>query len=193
MDNENVTSHLFTGFDQKHIPYGMLTEVGAQQLILVGRTLRDRYHNFLGLDINEKHIGKYLYCRSTNMCRTLQSLRSFLYGMIDTTKCEHLPSIITRDKINETMFPQASGPCSAMLNRRNILLEETNFERSIEGYADLELKFKNELGYPDKVSWLTINEILTCYTSHNIPFNPPSVTSEDWQRVSDLCGKLWVS
>jgi hypothetical protein len=43
-------------------------------------------------------------------------------------------------------------------------------EKSIENYVELDGRMKNLLGYTDRVSWMTIKEILTCYDSHGIPF-----------------------
>ena len=46
------------------------------------------------------------------------------------------------------------------------------------------------LGYEDKVSWVTVKEILTCYEAHGIAF-PPGVTESDADEVTKLAGWMW--
>lgn len=83
-DEEKLVSNLYTGWDQSHKPYAQLTELGYTQLVAVGKELRRRY---VGAFLPEKieEATNYMYCRSTNICRTIQSLRSLLGGMYDNS------------------------------------------------------------------------------------------------------------
>ena len=54
----------YTGWDHVNRPYGMLTDIGSQQLIDVGQMLGQRYSSLL----RNTHESAF-YCRSTNMCR----------------------------------------------------------------------------------------------------------------------------
>jgi hypothetical protein len=117
---------LFTGWDAKNIPYGQLTELGSNQLVAVGTELRSRYIGTL-LPENNSDLSSIMYCRSTNFCRTVQSLRSLLSGLIysSTNNCDDthsgimsLPTIVYKAKDKETMFPAADGPCRAMTERK---------------------------------------------------------------------------
>ena len=68
------------------------------------------------------------------------------------------------------MFPGADGPCSAMSDRRTEIFSNNLMESSIPDYLQLEQKMRDVLGYTDRVSWLPIKEILTCYEAHGIDF-----------------------
>lgn len=79
-----LISSLYSGYDQSHIPYAQLTELGSSQLVAVGKELRRRYAGTL-LPKNIEDAADYMYCRSTNICRTVQSLRSLLAGMYNNS------------------------------------------------------------------------------------------------------------
>lgn len=174
---------IYTGWDEKNIPYGHLTELGANQLINFGKELRRRYLGTVLLpDDGNQDISSLLYCRSTNFCRTMQSLRSLLSGLLEIDDTHYppsakhtknkglLPTILSRAKHEETMFPNADGPCQAMMERRTEIFSDNLMETSIPGYLELEQKMKDILGYTDSVKWLPIKEILTCYEAHSLPF-----------------------
>jgi len=76
---DNLRKRLYSGWDIVHFPYGQLTERGSYQLKHIGRKFWRRYHDFL-LDDHSLSAIDTMYCRSTNICRTLLSLRSFLTG-----------------------------------------------------------------------------------------------------------------
>ena len=145
MSRKDLILSLYTGHDQHHTPYAQLTEKGALQLQSVGRELRRRYIGSL-LPEKVEEASSVLFCRSTNICRTVQSLRSLLVGMYgdahesspsffdsrkgtenrstvnsniaDRKRDRKLPFISTRHKSFETMFPHADGPCQHMSERR---------------------------------------------------------------------------
>ena len=174
----HIRSSVFTGWDEKNIPYGQLTELGARQLINIGKEIRRRYIATL-FHAEPLDASSLLYCRSTNFCRTIQSLRSLLSGLLTVNDVDYphkspelLPTILSRPKDEETMFPGADGPCAAMSDRRTEIFANDLMEKSIPAYSELEQKMKDVLGYTERVSWLPIKEILTCYEAHGIPFPP---------------------
>jgi len=192
---------LYTGFDVSNYPYGQLTDLGSKQLIEVGRELKRRYSAVLfesptGTTIPSTQASSLLL-RSTNMCRTIQSLRSLLVGLFDLNDAGAsgsepvLPvSIRTRPKAKETLFPAADGPCVGMSTRRAELLEAFPMTTVLPDYNSYEGHIKQLLGYTEKVNWLAIHEILTCNAAHGFGF-PSGVTGDDWARSTKLCGWLW--
>lgn len=190
--------YLFNGWDKEHIPYGQLTHLGYQQLKSVGKTLQDRYKVPLKLPNVISAYQSRLLLRSTNSCRTVQSLRSLLCGFLGTDKENNLPRpspsslpfIRAKPKAKETMFPGASGPSVAMASRRSIIHSQYALNEIIPDFNDFEIRMKNILGYDDKVQWLTIKEILTCHMVHDIPF-PEGITIEDEQFSTMLNSRLW--
>ena len=87
----DLKKELYTGWDSIHYPYGQLTERGMKQLKQIGHKFWLRYSNFILYEnhhssVSDSAASKFLtsqeslYFRSTNMCRTLLSLRSFLNG-----------------------------------------------------------------------------------------------------------------
>lgn len=87
---------------------GMLTELGSSQLATIGRNFHQRYYDLL----NISNPSRQIYSRSTNMCRTLLSLRSFLSGFLLSnsefmTELSLLPKLVSRCKTEETLYPQA--------------------------------------------------------------------------------------
>ena len=78
-NHDELHGLLCTGWDREHSPYAMLTELGAMQLMAVGRELRQRYVGTL-LPTDVEEAADAMFCRSTNICRTTQSLRALLAG-----------------------------------------------------------------------------------------------------------------
>jgi lysophosphatidic acid phosphatase type 6 len=182
--------------------------LGSQQLIAVGKELRRRYVGKL----LPKTLGEavdMLYCRSTNICRTMQSLRSLLVGLYDThTECEHdneaimsikkqgllhhlVPTIETRPRTKETLFPQADGPSPAVTKLRLEIFPNDYLINHFPGYSELEKKVGQIFGFTEKaINWLTVKEVLTCYSVHNIEL-PNSITLKDVEKITDLVGFMW--
>jgi hypothetical protein len=73
---------------------------------------------------------------------------------------------------------------------RTAIFANDHMANSIPGYKELEVRMRNLLGYTDRVSWLTIKEILTCHDAHDIAF-PEGITHEDKDQVSHLAGWMW--
>lgn len=189
---------MYYGEDARSFPYAQLTEVGARQLEAVGRQLRKRYLSPL-TEGQQTPLSSLIYARSTNMCRTMQSLRSLLVGLLDPPKeldeaaAAALRSAIqidTRPKSKEVLFPTADGPCDGLTQRRSVIFPPGYMEEKFAGFVDLERRVKEALGYNDKVSWLTVKEILTCRHVHGLPL-PGSLSARDEEDISRLAGWMW--
>ena len=191
----DVKKELYSGFDSLSYPYAQLTQVGSEQLTQVGAQLRKRYIDsglLLSPETKLDSAASSVYLRSTNICRTLQSLRSLLVGFFGTyEKIPHdkLPVINTVPKLKEVLFPQGDGPCKPFSDRRQELMSKTPMT-SLPGYLELENRMKSILGYTDKVNWLTVKEILTCHAVHDIDYIK-TITKEDEEAVTRLTGWLW--
>ena len=72
---------LYSGWERANYPYGMLTEQGVQEMRAVGTELRKRYVGSLFTESGGKLSGDSVYARTTNFCRTKQSLRALLAGL----------------------------------------------------------------------------------------------------------------
>lgn len=188
IDSNNLRSVLYSGWDKDNIPYGQLTELGAQQMIFLGKVLSERYFNSLHLsrsDINERNT----LLRSTHSCRTVQSLMSLLVGMgiNDTTK---LLPIRVRSKAAETLFPQANASCDAISRRRTYLLSKTKMGQCIDDFEGFEMKMRRLFGYGQVIPWLTIKEVITCQLVHDYPI-PNEMSIEDDVKLSNFAAWLW--
>jgi hypothetical protein len=157
----DVTKTVYNGLDKTRLPYAQLTEVGSIQMSLVGTELRERYVE--NLIPSELHTANdHIYCRTTNMCRTSQSLRSLLVGLYDidpdmhttgstTTNIhpsalEQLPTIHTRPYEEETLAPRGT---MAMLNRRASVLPPNTAPSILHPheYAEFEARTRRLLGF----------------------------------------------
>jgi hypothetical protein len=194
----NVKDSLFSGSDSNHAPYAMLTNLGARQLVAVGNELRHRYVGTL-MPQKIEDASNVMYCRSTNICRTIQSLRSLLAGLYDikageNTSEKRLPHITTRIKSQETLFPHADGPCVAMSLRRNTLFSYYMNSSHISRWDGLEQKLRKDLGIiSERIGWLTwlnIMEVLVAFQAHNISL-PRDINSKDVEKIYDLVGWTW--
>lgn len=195
-----LRKRLYTGWDYNHIPYGQLTEHGAQQLLELGRNLNKRYvGNFLS-NYGSK-ASDSLYCRSTNICRTMLSLRSFLKGLLQHNYDNlswgdiRVPTIFSRMKSQETMYPHADGPCLGMTERRLMLINGNyNNASSMPPFVNqLENKLKRILGLNEPFTWLLwldMMEIMICYETHNVPL-PEGITHEDVKNTIFFVSWVW--
>jgi len=189
--------NVYIGWDSINTPYGMLTELGSQQLQHLGISMRARYfdllmqHNGTNDDDDDHSLSSSIYCRSTNMCRTILSLRSFLTGFLQsdtTTK----PLIVRRHKLTETLYPQADGPCHKISQRREHLFSDNFIETKIlSDYEVFEKKIKRVLGFENHpVNWLVVKEVLTCHTVHGIKL-PEEITDEDIDKATIIAATMW--
>lgn len=175
---------LYTGWDRSNYPYAQLTEVGAQQLIEVGQRLRRHYlpHHPHILPASLSEAADSLYCRTTNFCRTHQSTRGLLAGLLqddpfdvinnkqnnnEGSKTMKRPIVTTRPRPQETLYPQADANCVAMLRRRAEILSEAILTQKIPEYPRLKTLMQETFAFPDhKVNWLHIKEVVHCHEVH---------------------------
>ena len=177
------SNDLYSGRDAGHYPYGQLTELGVQQMIAVGRSLRQQYWSLL-LGEQSSLTTDIVYARSTDLCRTLMSLRALLVGLFDMEQSgipDTVPVIEARTKTTETLYPDCNDtPCPKMKTRQQELLSDDYIPRHFPGYHELEVKFKALLGYEHRVRWLTSREVLLCQQLHGIEYT--SVSPGDIDR-----------
>lgn len=170
----------------------MLTDMGFNQLQEVGRAIKKRYSINLLSNVT-LNPASFFYCRSTNFCRTLMSLRALLSGLLEDRSelpGNQLPKIFTRPKSEENLFPQADGPCPAMAERRNIIFGKDLLSKSISWYDDFEQRIRSLLGFEEKVNWLTVKEVLTCYEVHGHDL-PDGIHTGDIQKATKIAGFIW--
>lgn len=192
---------LYSGWDHKNAPYCQLTEIGAQQLLAVGRTLRRRYVDSL-LAPDRAALAGELYCRSTHMCRTMQSLRALLAGLLDvggdSAQCCAAdnwprPVIHTRHQRAEDMYPQADGrECGPLQRRKAVVNPPPLLASSVAGYAGFEARMRGLLGFEDEtpVHWMHATDVLTCHAAHGLQ-QVAGVTADDLRKISDIVSWNW--
>jgi hypothetical protein len=156
-------------------------------------SFRERYDDLLQKSSN---YSNSVYTRSTNMCRTILSLRSLLSGLLPDDPLllypQHVPKIIKRVRTLETLYPQADGVCLALSERRKILFNNNNdfLSNSILHYNIFENKIKTIFGYEEKVNWLEMKEVLTCHLVHGLKL-PENITEEDIDKATQITGFMW--
>ena len=200
--------NLYSGLDYTHSPYAQLTEMGALQLLAVGHELRRRYvGSLLPQDVEEA--SDLMFCRSSNICRTVQSLRSLLAGMytehyesdavdgkaeVPLVRERKLPFIFTRQKATETLFPHADGPCVHMTERRIKLYHHFLNATNVLRWGTLEKRMLSFIGSTHRrigwLTWLNILDVYTCFQAHNIPF-PIGMSKGDLESITELVGWTW--
>jgi hypothetical protein len=202
-ESKYLKYRLYAGWDYLHSPYGQLTEIGSKQLIEVGKLLRSRYilerindnpSPFIPHALHDA--ADVLYCRSSNLCRTIQSLRSLLIGMfnitinnlsrnnIDSTnfnnslvnylfssstkrKGRPRPLIIARPKSRETLYPYADGPCPAMGELRSKLISNNYNNGEKRPSFAKELEVKLKKSLGfEKLNWLNYLNIMDIFTCY---------------------------
>lgn len=199
LNSMEVESEIYGGWDSAHSPYAQLTDVGHQQLVEVGKTLRQRYGPLNVLPEHIEHAYDHLYLRSTHMMRTQESLRSLLVGMfnVNPEDAHHndpnhkplhvLPHIHTRpEKHRETLFPAHAGP---MARRRTMLLTKAIANHNIHGYDELHEKLKTLIG-GDMVNWIIVKEVLTCHSTHNISL-VDDISGHELEKIDEVAGWIW--
>jgi hypothetical protein len=206
---------LYSGWDQANRPYAQLTERGFQQLRAVGQTLRNRYHATNILPTQLAGSKEKLYCRTTNICRTIQSLRSLLVGLFeqdlqstfDATHndnsyiitdnncklCHHnlnVPMIYTRNRPTENLLPQVDGEAVALGSRRAAIFPQELMAQSTTNYASFEQRMFDLFQFEDRVNWMTIKEILTCHKVHGVK-QLAGITDNDELVATEIAGWIW--
>lgn len=195
----NTHAHLYAGWDKVNYPYAQLTELGYTQMREVGKALRTRYCPEL-LSGSMKIGAASVYCRSTSMCRTGQSLRSLLSGLFDVTPSEEqtktiqfsdiqdAPSIVIRPFEEENMYPHGGG--GAIKQRQNLISPHQLAEKQFPHYRDLENRVMKMFGLSRKVDWHTITEVLHCHHVHEID-HVKDISQFDRDRFSEIAAWQW--
>jgi len=195
----NTQAHLYAGWDNVNYPYAQLTELGYTQMREVGKALRSRYCPEL-LSSSMKAGAPSLYCRSTSMCRTGQSLRSLLSGLFDVNPREEqneiiqfsdiqdAPSIVIRPFEEENMYPHGGG--DALRQRQNTIAPHQQAEKQFPHYRDLEKRVMQMFGLSRKVDWHTITEVLHCQHVHEID-HVEGISQSDRDRFSEIAAWQW--
>lgn len=199
-DIGKLKEFLYDGWDKSSYPYGQLTEIGSNQMIKLGKSISDRYFKFLDLEnIEDRNLRNDFLLRSTHSCRTVQSLRSFLVGLLDYSKnidkfklipSSYLPIIRVKSKEHETLFPQANASCNAIVNRRHFLQDLKPVSACLDDFDEFEAKLSTILGFSHGVPFLTVKEVLTCHLSHGIEI-PRGLSKEDEEKATIISGYLW--
>lgn len=203
---------LYTGWDFSNLPYGQLTDMGARQLMELGQRLRQNYQNHPAVvPPSLAEAASQMYCRSTNFCRTHQSLRGLLAGLfldlnrpVDAQESPIRPVINARPRKQETLYPQADANCVAMLRRRGQIFSEDILRRAVPTYTTLKSKMQRVFRFPDgKINWLHIKEVLLCHDVHNIepsiplrkyvkkPENGISLSEDELVASGDVATMTW--
>jgi hypothetical protein len=200
----SVDEALYASWDAYRLPLAQLTQRGVMQLYALGNRLRSRYYSSLlasppplpnkSIHPFSSSISSRLYCRSTHYCRTLQSQRALLLGLLhnpdnlDTTldtpdNLDHLsvemiqsshtsdrPVIITREECDENMYPEATHLHAKLIYHHHRILHQIlelhHFEHIHHMIGDSE----EELVLQDKLYRI---------------FGYPSVERIEWQRVRE--------
>eukprot|EP01031_Cornospumella_fuschlensis_P032246 gene32246-39001_t len=177
----SLDDQLYTGHDRDTIPYGQLTEIGAQQLYELGVKLNERYKHHFQLDLQALHL------RSTNFCRTLQSLKALLTGLL-TNQSDldgSVPVIhAVLDIQQEVMIPQ-DAHCPHILRTKRIEIHDS-LRKSLPGYRDIEEKLPlliNKHGY---LPWMDLYEVLVCLHAYHQHFaNTSDFGGTGWSDFGD--------
>lgn len=180
---QDLPNELYVGGDASTIPYGQLTETGSQQLINLGSRLRYLYGNhrsensagwILAVEDHEA-LSNSLYCRSTYLCRTIHSIRSLLVGLYDidlhreeelTISEEIHPTIYTRIKAEESLYPQVDGPCPVILAQR-YHVEKVSIRPHIQGIDEITKKLEKHFQFDLKSHLNPINSAATTTAATN--------------------------
>lgn len=163
--DDDYHDDIYAGWDHVNKPYGMLTHIGSEQLTEIGSVFRKRYEDLL-----TSNFSNSIYARSTNLCRTILSLRSLLAGLLpeDQLYPSKVPKIVKRLRTTETLYPQADGACPALSIRRKEILGENYLSEGVHEYDIFENKIRGIFGYVSAVNWLEVKEVLTCHLVHGI-------------------------
>jgi len=206
-DTGAVTDDLYHGGrDAAGIPYGQLTDKGSEQLQALGRALRSRYVGGGDTFLPPTVPADAVYARTTNMCRTMNSLRSLLAGLYGLGT----PDDVARRRAEDAAAghgrtfprflslpvgsdPMIDGPCDDPARKdevRKRVIEAHGIPSSYpHDYAALDARMKAALGFTDRVNWLQIREQLVCMQSHGVPF-PDGLDDADVDRLYGL--EMWI-
>ena len=121
-------------------------------------------------------------------------------------------------KEQETMFPQAGGPCTAIAMRRAELYADDyialNYQLPGGGggavavaegataiqtetettFSALETVVDETYGYSaadEPINWMTVREVMVCQHSHDVPGRPEAASAEVVAAVDSLAGFMW--
>eukprot|EP00966_Prymnesium_polylepis_P079425 1840971-Prymnesium_polylepis.1 len=169
--------------DSDGAPFGMLTELGAQQVRAYGREVRSRYKR------HAPHLLSEVNARSTNIRRTQQTAQNFLLGLgAEPT------SVLVRDWENENLVPKPKH-CPALAELLTTQAEASAAEGGEDGAFRQSLG--ELLGYEGGALRIDqAREVLTCALAHagapRAPPLPSTLRSEDVLRLLGVNGRDWA-
>lgn len=144
----NGNDCIYQGRDVGDHPYGQLTDIGALQLISLGSRLRNAYvGTFLPEIITDEHI----YTRSTNYCRTMNSLRSLLIGLYDIKTISDIEKhsfskIVSYPSHFDPMIDGVSTNAKEKEEHRKMLYKKHGIPHSVKDFKIMDEKLKKALG-----------------------------------------------
>jgi hypothetical protein len=183
---------IYQGRDVGDKPYGQLTDIGALQLILLGSRLRSAY---VGSLLPEIITDEVIYTRSTNFCRTMNSLRSLLVGLYDIKTISDIEKqsfskILSYPSHFDPMIDGVSTNAKEKEEHRKMLYEKHGIPHGVKDFKIMNEKLKKTLGYPNRVNYHVIREQLVCAHSHGLQF-PVGLDESDMIKAYEL--EMWAA
>ncbi|KAI9028567.1 histidine phosphatase superfamily [Hyaloraphidium curvatum] len=173
---------------------GQLTDVGKEQMVGVGRKLRKRYVDQLGVLPDFLTDTKPILLRSTDYARTLETSQYLMHGLYPPDKRNR--SLVLEYKVadqdTEWLFP--SPACHRLEQLTEAFTKRVHAEMAGE-IAIVRDKFSHFLAKPDKVvvSAFALHDLYdynAVLTAHGHPMLP-GFTEEDFARVDRIVTASW--
>lgn len=126
---------------------------------------------------------RYVIVRSTNICRTMNSLRSLLLGLYGIENMQEIaehsfPKIQSHPTHHDPMIDGVTTNAEEKATHRKFLFKEHSLPHGFTDFKSVNEKLKRCLGYPDRVNYHVIRENLVCNRFHGLAL-PEGLDDDD--------------
>lgn len=176
---------------ESQYPYGLLTRKGVKHMTAKGRTLRERYGELVGdnVELQDVHV------LSSSVPRTIESVQCLLRGFFHDSEqqSEEVPQFYVHTYTRNVLAPmhplQVFNEIELIVHN-DVLMLRSKIER--DAMEKLALHLRECLGVPNDqpLSWTGVRDALTCREAHGWPF-PEGVDHKIFEQVEAYDTWLW--
>lgn len=167
---------------------GALTDSGVRQHFELGKKLRSRYGEALGLDgLKENEI----HLESTYKPRTIKSLQAHISGWFSQDQIVSIPNIFTSELTDMyANWYETPIACPYVKKIHENILQSPTYLAYVKKYEPFRIRLAQKLNIPlSDTDFFLLHDSISCYVAEGFPL-PGNLTIEENNLIEDI--NTWI-